>query len=424
MDLSIVVPVFNVERFLHKCIKSILKQNGFTYEIILVDDGSTDGSGLICDWYSSMYPNIKTIHKLNGGSTSARSAGIRIANGKYIGFIDSDDWIDSNMYVDFIAFLESHLDVDVCIGCMKRSYQDGREKLIFKKEKASIIDVEKALDEMINMRIYRWEMCDKIYRMDLLRDVVFDDRIRVGEDLSNNWEIFKKVRKVYYNPLNRYHYRFNPDSISVKKRIEDNTMWIVLGKMLTDTYCLKDAYYLNRKILYKYVSTVIAYIGEMFFYNERIYKKNIIEIQDDVRMKLVIYDKSILPEKMRRGIGYVMSSYSYCRKYFINVFTNMEIVIKKTFAVNKIVYIYGTGAVGKYVKFILTRNGLTCCAFIVSDGENKTNEFYGSDVIFLSEVVNKDVVILLAMNQRNQDYIKIKLKKLGYSNVISLDYLI
>lgn len=95
---SIIVPVYNVESYLERCIQSLLGKNFADLEIILVDDGSTDTSGAICDRYSEQYVQITTVHKTNGGLASARNAGLECARGKYIAFVDSDDWMDDNAY--------------------------------------------------------------------------------------------------------------------------------------------------------------------------------------------------------------------------------------------------------------------------------------------------------------------------------------
>ena len=96
--VTVIVPVYNVENYLQQCIDSIIGQSYKYLEIILVDDGSTDGSGKICDEYANQDNRIKVIHKQNGGLVSARKAGLKEATGKYIAFVDSDDWIDTDMY--------------------------------------------------------------------------------------------------------------------------------------------------------------------------------------------------------------------------------------------------------------------------------------------------------------------------------------
>ena len=106
--ISVIVPIYNVESFLGKCIKSIQEQTYSNIEIILVDDGSTDGSEVICDEFAQTDKRIKVIHKQNGGITSARKAGVNIAQGKYIGFVDGDDWIENNMYETMLKSAEEN----------------------------------------------------------------------------------------------------------------------------------------------------------------------------------------------------------------------------------------------------------------------------------------------------------------------------
>lgn len=97
-EISIIVPIYNVEKYLPKCIESILSQTFTNFELILVNDGSKDRSGIICDEYASKDNRIKVIHKENGGVSSARNSGVDLASGKYIGFVDPDDYIKKDMY--------------------------------------------------------------------------------------------------------------------------------------------------------------------------------------------------------------------------------------------------------------------------------------------------------------------------------------
>lgn len=106
--LSIIVPVYKTEQYLNQCVDSILAQTIDDYELILVDDGSPDNSGAICDGYAARFPNIRVIHKPNGGLTAARKSGMEAARGKYVAFVDSDDWIDPDMYAVLVAQAEEH----------------------------------------------------------------------------------------------------------------------------------------------------------------------------------------------------------------------------------------------------------------------------------------------------------------------------
>ena len=106
--VSVVVPIYNVENYLEKCIKSLISQSLTDLEIILVDDGSTDSSSVICDKYSILDSRIVVIHKKNGGLVSARKTGLKIAKGDYIGFVDGDDYIDERMYEDLLSYISKN----------------------------------------------------------------------------------------------------------------------------------------------------------------------------------------------------------------------------------------------------------------------------------------------------------------------------
>jgi len=125
--ISVIVPVYNVEKYLENCIDSILNQTYKNLEIILVDDGSTDKSSEICDNYSQQHSNIITIHKKNGGLSDARNKGIDAANGKYISFIDSDDTIDA-LFFETLYSLIKRYDCDMSLVFFKRVYEDGTDK--------------------------------------------------------------------------------------------------------------------------------------------------------------------------------------------------------------------------------------------------------------------------------------------------------
>ena len=113
--ISIIVPVYNVESYLERCINSILNQTFKNFELILVDDGSTDKSGEICDSFAGYDKRIRVIHKKNGGLSSARNVGLDVSIGKYIGFVDSDDWIDEFMYEKLYRnMIKTKSDIVIC----------------------------------------------------------------------------------------------------------------------------------------------------------------------------------------------------------------------------------------------------------------------------------------------------------------------
>lgn len=113
--ISVIVPIYNTDLFLERCVDSILNQTYENLEIILVNDGSTDRSGKICDNYINKDARVKVIHKKNGGASTARNTGLQAANGVYIGFVDSDDYISLNMYEEMVQNIEQDVDIVTCV---------------------------------------------------------------------------------------------------------------------------------------------------------------------------------------------------------------------------------------------------------------------------------------------------------------------
>lgn len=112
--ISVIIPVYNVESYLSRCVDSVVRQTYKYLEIILVDDGSTDSSGEMCDTYEKIDDRVKVIHKNNGGLSSARNSGLQIAQGDYIGFVDSDDYIAEDMYEILLAYMFDDVDITCC----------------------------------------------------------------------------------------------------------------------------------------------------------------------------------------------------------------------------------------------------------------------------------------------------------------------
>lgn len=210
--ISIIVPVYNVESYLCRCLDSILNQTYNNIEIILVDDGSTDRSGEICDAYKEKDSRISVIHKLNGGLSSARNCGLEIAKGEYIGFVDSDDYIASDMY----ALLHSYMrdDVDIVSCRMARINKEGHIK-IYGVSKIIRLDNVQALKEMLHVRHLSISSCDKLYKKEVLKGIRFPVG-RTAEDLPFVYNVVKNCRNVINIGACKYYYCYREDSISHK----------------------------------------------------------------------------------------------------------------------------------------------------------------------------------------------------------------
>ena len=172
-DISVIVPVYNVEKYLEKCIDSILSQTFKNFEIILVDDGSTDSCGIICDEYERLDNRVKVIHKINGGLSSARNSGLEIASGEYVAFVDSDDWIDKNMYQELYNEAKKN-NADI-VQCKFIKAKD--ENVSIYNNEFNEVEVIGNLDALCNLynercieTVVTW---NKLYKRYLFNDIVF-----------------------------------------------------------------------------------------------------------------------------------------------------------------------------------------------------------------------------------------------------------
>lgn len=212
--ISVIVPVYNAEKYLSKCIKSIINQTYKNLEIILVDDGSTDSSPKICDEFADKDERIKVIHKANGGVSSARNAGLNCFNGEYVTFIDSDDYIESNMF-ELIAEAIKGKDVDLVFIREKSVNLEGKTIYIngdSPSGKILYFDREKAEERIIKMQING--MCDKTYKRSLIENIRVLEGKKHGEDLLFNIQVLERVKTVALVDEILYSYVSNEDSIT------------------------------------------------------------------------------------------------------------------------------------------------------------------------------------------------------------------
>ncbi len=213
--ISIIVPVYNVEQYLKECLDSLISQTYKNIEIIIVDDGSTDKSGTICDKYAKKDNRIKVVHKENGGVSSARNTGISIANGEYITFVDSDDYIYKDaIYNLYDSCINSNS--DMAIGGVK-DFKDGKIVCTSLK-KNKILNTEEALKYFFNEKYFKCTVWAKIYKKSLMVNERFDENIKLIEDFEFSYRIMKKVNKVALNTCTYvYAYRIRNNSLMRQK---------------------------------------------------------------------------------------------------------------------------------------------------------------------------------------------------------------
>lgn len=220
--ISVIVPVYNVEKYLRQCMDSILNQTLRDIEVICVDDGSTDASAGILDRYAEMDRRVKVIHKENGGLVSARKTGLKAAKGVYIGYVDSDDWIEPDMYEKLLAVLaDGKADIAMCgrfedTGNVSKAVYHGMPGGYYDKEAL----LEKVYPGMIvNGAFFAWGIFpgvwDKLFRRDKLEpfQMAVDERITMGEDAACTYPAVLNADGIYILHECLYHYRQSASSM-------------------------------------------------------------------------------------------------------------------------------------------------------------------------------------------------------------------
>ena len=202
--ISLIVPVYNVKDYLKTCLQSILEQTYKNLEIILVDDGSDDGSSGICDEYARMDQRIKTIHLPHSGVSAARNAGLAAATGELLGFVDSDDWIDHDMYQYLYTLMQEH-DADVS-ACTYLLEQEGRpSKIINNTGKLYVFSRKEIIRALVKNDLVKNYLWAKLFKRKLFDRLSFPVG-RVYEDVAVLYKVFYSSQKVVLSCVSKYHY--------------------------------------------------------------------------------------------------------------------------------------------------------------------------------------------------------------------------
>ncbi len=221
--ISVIIPVYNVEQYLPYCLDSIIQQTYRNLEILLIDDGSTDCSGAICENYALRDKRIKVIHKKNGGLSDARNKGLDICSGDYVSFVDADDYVGSD-YIEqlYSAICETHAEIAVCDTY--KFYDEAKllSAIPQKGPKLLFSNIE-ALEDALYRRNLTFYANGKLYKNELFREIRFPYD-RLFEDLYTTYKVIYRANQVVYLPLPNYFYRQRTGSIVnssfQKKRME------------------------------------------------------------------------------------------------------------------------------------------------------------------------------------------------------------
>lgn len=221
--ISFIVPIYNVEKYLNRCVDSILNQTNKDFEIILVDDGSTDSSGELCDQYAKIDSRITVLHKANGGLSDARNAGLKIASGNYIAFVDSDDWIEPTLVEEISKVQLKYPQSEVIVFGYYIDYTENNYTLDRKFQTTQLFEnsgIPTAIELMEQSGMFN-SVWNKVYSSKLIKNLGISFIESNGEDLIFNCEYFQHISQcVICEPI-LYHYMRQGEETLTKKYVPD-----------------------------------------------------------------------------------------------------------------------------------------------------------------------------------------------------------
>jgi len=218
--ISIIVPVYNAEKYVNKCLNSIRCQTLKNLEIIVINDGSTDNSGEICDKIAIEDSRVKILHKENGGLSSARNAGIELATGEYVGFVDSDDWVEPQMYEYLLNnAINNKAEISI-VGYFLDDVITGKTTPFEKEMPLRILNREEAIRELIEDHLIKNYACNKLYKLSLFDNLRYPDG-KNYEDIITTYRTFEKASRVVHHNKHLYHYIQRLDSITYTRKLKD-----------------------------------------------------------------------------------------------------------------------------------------------------------------------------------------------------------
>lgn len=231
--VSVIIPAYNTENYLERCLDSILNQPERDFEIILIDDGSTDRTGAICDEYagkySRKYPRVRAVHQKNAGESAARNHGMELAKGEYIVFVDADDYVASSLFQIISENMEESLDV------LLLNFVTEGGKVMEKRADLHISSIrvfsEKDRSLLMEQCFYGWKgignvdprsCCGKVFRTTFLKEngISFPLKVKIGPDMIFMLQVYSHMNQAKYCPKTVYHYFYNPMSITNRYKPE------------------------------------------------------------------------------------------------------------------------------------------------------------------------------------------------------------
>lgn len=279
--VSVIIPIYNVEKYVNRCIKSVVQQIYRNLQIILIDDGSTDNSGSIADKWSTLDSRVFVIHQSNSGLSAARNCGLSYANGSYILFVDSDDWIHPKMIDEMMRNTESNR----IVSCGMILAQDENLKLIPWFTEKKILSKKKAIDYIVDNTIFTSHVMRNLYPTSVFKTIRFPTG-KLYEDIRTTHKIFQSVSSVCVIPEHYYYYYVRHNSISNTISLSNRLEWFYALKDRLNDLEMLDPIYKGKISSQMAVVISLAMVQNSFKKEEiRINQDKINEIMLFLRMK-------------------------------------------------------------------------------------------------------------------------------------------
>lgn len=407
-DLSVIVPSYNCQRYIERCVESILMCEPL--EVILVNDASTDDTRKVCEQLSNRHKNVIVVnHLVNGGVVKSRYDGLEISRGKYIAYIDADDWINP----DFLKFAQTEFQkdekVDIVVGKMCMDNESGLVCPISLLDEFVILEHTEALRELFRWNYYRWELCGKIYKKALFNGWKTDETVKVCEDLDCTWELFQRARKTACIPRDYYHYFFNENSVSYNFKYIESNIYKVFEKILNNPVELDND--TLAIVIRHYKGVLINIIRESLLFGNKeelikFFQHKYWKLLQKFQLKADVYEKDIF------------TSPDSVTTVFEKIRTQL-LTICNTASKGEI-FLYGTGIVSAFFTEILNRESVEIDGYVISDGQYKRSTFCNNKVYYLTEI-SCDCVLVMAVNEKMQDLIMRNLEEKGYWKVYRMN---
>ena len=377
-----------------------MKEMKVDYELLLIDDGSTDASGEVCEILSARDGRIQVWHQPNKGVSAARNKGVSLAKGHYLCFIDGDDWIDENYLAAlYQPCIQNEKQVDVSIIIYQYEYTDGHSRQIFHWQPAGLLPKGNILKQMLEVRYWDWVLHGKLYATALLREYPCHEGISIAEDLADNWVFLSAAQGVYYQPLALYHYRVRENSV---------THWLHLDKWLEAMRVWLSLDILDKKKPDAQLRKVLSW--QILDAWQDVTRRIPFATDQEEQVVKTMYSRS-LQQRLAQAVSYMEQGQlcTWLRERFLCDYAAMQLDYQSLYARVRqaaeagSLYLYGAGVVGEVAQVILETKEIKPAAYVVTSltpGERRY--LHGLPILALDEVQNQaQSVLLICAKTRN-----------------------